>query len=370
MNSRERVKRAIEFGNPDRVPYIGPNNLVSILSTDVFPIAGFPDPDWQPKDSPPNYPHVHPALMWFGLYKWDTSNWNPPPPRNWYKIPRTEIDEWGGIWDCLDDSTMGHPSRPAIKSWEDLDSLTIPNASNPKKFKLTYLASKLFPSKYKLGMMDNFLFERSHFLRGFTRLFLDYKRNPDKVLEFINKIKNYYLELVKSLHRYGADGVTTPDDLGTQISPIISPKFFNKFYRDAYAEVVDLCHKLGMHFILHSCGNIGSLIPILIDIGVDVLQFDSPHMVGLDVAKKYAGKMCFWNCVNIQSIYPYGSPKDIYKEVARMIKTVGAHNGGLLIIDYFGAPSVLKVPKKNVKAMWEAVRVYGKYKENGDSILI
>ena len=176
--------------------------------------------------------------------------------------------------------------------------------------------------------------------------------------------------MVKSLYLCGADGVIPPDDLGTQLSAIISPKTFNKFYRDAYSEVIDLCHELGMHFILHSCGNLGALVPILIEIGVDALQFDSPHMVGLKTAKKYAGKICFWNCVNIQSIYPFGTTKDIFKEVATMIKAVGVRDGGLLIIDYSGAPKTLNVPMNNVKAMWEAVRVYGKYKKNGESILI
>lgn len=176
--------------------------------------------------------------------------------------------------------------------------------------------------------------------------------------------------MVKSLYLSGADGIATPDDLGTQLSAIIGPKIFNKFYREAYSDVIDLCHDLGMHFILHSCGNISPLIPILIEIGVDALQFDSPHMVGFNTAKKYAEKICFWNCVNIQSIYPFGTTRDVFKDVMKMIKTVGARDGGLLIIDYMGAPKTLNVPRNNVKAMWEAVRVYGKYKKNGESILI
>ena len=122
--------------------------------------------------------------------------------------------------------------------------------------------------------------------------------------------------------------------------------------------------------MLHSCGNIGALMPILIEIGVDGFQFDSPHMVGLDVAKQYAGKVSFWNTVNIQTIYPFGTPRDVFKEVIKMIRAVGTRNGGLLIVDYAGAPRVMNVPMANVKAMWTATRAYGKYKKNGESILI
>jgi len=370
MNSKERVTRAIEFGRPDRVPFISSNSILGILTTDVFPIVPFPNNEWQPQNSPPYYPHVDPIFMKLGLYKWDTSKWNPPPPKNWHELPHTEIDEWGSYWDHRGDATMGHPSKPAIESLDDLDSLIVPSGSNLKRLKYIKMLSKLFPNKYKIGMMENFFFERSHFIRGFSKILVDYKKNPKKVLDLINKIKTYYLEMVKSLYLSGADGIATPDDLGTQLSAIIGPKIFNKFYREAYSDVIDLCHDLGMHFILHSCGNISPLIQILIEIGVDALQFDSPHMVGFNTAKKYAEKICFWNCVNIQSIYPFGTTRDVFKDVMKMIKTVGARDGGLLIIDYMGAPKTLNVPRNNVKAMWEAVRVYGKYKKNGESILI
>ena len=150
---------------------------------------------------------------------------------------------------------MGHPSKPAIESLDDLDSLIVPGGSNMKRLKVIKTLSKLFPNKYKLGLMENFFFERSHFIRGFSNILIDYKKNPTKVIELINKIKPFYLDMVKSLYLSGADGITAPDDLGTQLSAIIGPKLFNKFYREAYSEVIELCHKLGMHFILHSCGN-------------------------------------------------------------------------------------------------------------------
>jgi len=370
MNSKERVKRAIEFRNPDRVPYMGTNTIMGALTSDVFPIAPFPNKDWQPRDSPPNYPHIEPILMKLGLYNWDTSKWNPPPPRKWSKVERMEVDEWGSYWFCLaNDNTMGHPSKPAIESWDELDKVHVPS-TGWDRFKTMNKLGKLFPGRYKLGMMENFLFERSHFIRGFTKIFVDYRKNPERVTELINMIKPFYLNMVKQYYRCGCDGIIAPDDLGTQYSAIVSPTVFNKFYREAYAEVIELSHKLGMHFILHSCGNINALIPILVEIGLDGLQFDSPHMVGLDFAKKFHGKISFWNTVNIQSVYPFGTTRDVFKEVIRMIKAVGARNGGLVIVDYFGAPKVMNVPMANVKAMWEAVRVYGKYKKNGESILI
>ena len=136
MNSKERVKRAIEFGKPDRVPYSGANIIAGVFTSDIFPVLPTFNKDWQPKDSPPNYPHVDWRLINLGIYKWDTSKWNPPTPKNWHRIELMEVDEWGAYWYCLpDDNTMGHPSKPAIENWDDIDSINVPN-TRWERFKL------------------------------------------------------------------------------------------------------------------------------------------------------------------------------------------------------------------------------------------
>ena len=125
-------------------------------------------------------------------------------------------------------------------------------------------------------------------------------------------------------------------------------------------------HNLGMDFILHSCGEIGALIPDIIELGVDALQFDSPHMTGVENFKHFAEerKIAFWLSSNIQSTWIFGTPNDVEEEIKSYIKEVGNNEGGLAISEY-GSKSALGVPKENVIAQREAVLKWGKYNNDG-----
>jgi uroporphyrinogen-III decarboxylase len=57
----------------------------------------------------------------------------------------------------------------------------------------------------------------------------------------------------------------------------LSRKIFREFFKPYYQEMIDMAHRLGMHFWLHVCGNIEPFIPDLIEIGLDVLIPSKAH---------------------------------------------------------------------------------------------
>jgi uroporphyrinogen decarboxylase len=156
------------------------------------------------------------------------------------------------------------------------------------------------------------------------------------------------------------------DDMGTQKSPFVSPRIFKKFFKEAYKKVTGLVHDLGMAFLLHSCGQIFELMPDLIDAGVNVFEFDSPLMTGVENFKHFAEeqKVAFWLSSNIQSTWIKGSPKEVEDEIKYYIKEVGNNEGGLAIYEY-GGKRAIGVPKENVVAQREAVLKWGNYNQNG-----
>jgi len=195
-------------------------------------------------------------------------------------------------------------------------------------------------------------------------LILDLVRNPNKVEQLINKLLPYYLiqaEKYKELFPI-CDAIVVADDLGTQKSPFLSPRLFNKLYAPAYKQLIDLTHDLGMDFILHTCGEVYDLIQPFIDIGVDVLEFDSPFMTGVERFKHFAEerKIAFWLSSNIQSTFVNGTPQEVEDEVKYHIKEVGNNEGGLAIYEYPQAFS-LGVKRANMKAQRRAVKKWGNY---------
>jgi uroporphyrinogen decarboxylase len=303
-------------------------------------------------------------------YKWQAKNWKGEVPKNWraWKLaPHKEIDEWGVIWEEVGDGTMGWPVEGPLKHWDDIDKIVLPDGSDPARYSMIRKINKLLPrkSKYRLGLIDNFLFERTHFLRGWDNYMRDLVKSQNQIKSLIKHIFPYYEAMITQLHDMGAQAVFTTDDWGSQEDVFISPRTFDSVFMDAYKKIINLCHDLGMAFILHSCGNIGKFIPKFIECGVDALELDSPRMTGLETLAKYSGKIAYLVTVDIQTVYPNGSPADVRKEVKSMIDILADYDGGMIAIGYAGAHDVLKVPKANIKMFPKVIKSCGQYLSNG-----
>lgn len=349
MNGYERVKRAIEFEGPDRVP----KNYYHPLKGDVIPVGVIPPSNWQPPE--PYYPFgVLPELIKLRI-------WRPgrPLPKNWQRTRHQAMDEWGCIWDVEGEVTSkGQIAKGALEdSWDLLDSLRVPDMKIPERYKLFGAYMKLLgKGKYRLACYENFIFSRFHFLRGFSQGLTDLIIYPEYVERLLDMMEQHYTDFIEMCGKYGAHGIEFPDDLGTQTDLLISPKLFQKFFKPRYARMADKAHQLGMHFIVHSCGNIGKLIPDLIEAGVDALQLDAPDQTGLDVLAELAGgKIAFFNVVDTQKVLPAGSREEIEAYAKLMKEKLGSYNGGLIATTY---PSLYSIgaTKEQEKIMFNSYR--------------
>lgn len=376
MKSKERVKRAFHFDKPDRVP-MSPTTIKS----DFFPVMPNIPRSWQPKDYPP---HIKGDLSKFGncFYKKFYYAWNDENRKNlalekkWWETVKEAINEWGVLWRTSgtksEDKTFGHPFKgPFTDNWDNLNEWNPPDASDPNRYRIirTKLWKFLGKNRYCIGSIGvNGFFNLCTQLRGFNELLIDFARNADKVESLISKILPFYMKQVEMFKESypNLDSIMWADDLGTQVSPMISPRIFKKFFKGPYKQVIDLTHDLGMDFILHSCGQILELMPDLVEAGVNVFEFDSPHMTGVDNFKHYAEerKVAFWLSSNIQSTWLFGSPKEVEEEIKYYIKEIGNNEGGLAIYEY-GGKNALGVSKENVVAQREAVLKWGKYNKDG-----
>jgi len=376
MNSKERVSRAFHFDKPDKVPI----SCIS-LQSDFFAAIQFEPRSWQPTKYPPHVTGgdttlANPVIRWVA-YSWKKQYRKMAGyPKRWWEIPHKSIDEWGVIWQSSgtksNDKTLGHPIEGPLKNnWDGLDDYKIPDANDETRYRFikSGIWKLLGKKKYTLGSMGvDGIFHRCCHLRGFSNFLIDLARNPKQVYKLFDKILPFYLIQTERYKEFypTLDSIIVADDMGTQKSPFVSPRTFNKFVAPAYKQLIDLTHDLGMDFILHSCGEIYDLIQPFIDIGVDVFEFDSPHMTGVENFKHFAEerKAAFWLSSNIQTTYTQGTPEEVEQEVKNYIKDVGNNKGGLAIYEYPQNFSI-ETPKENIKAQREAVKKWGNYNNNG-----
>lgn len=347
MEGRERLRRAIEFKNPDRIP---------INLDDVFPLLMVPPQSFQPKK--PYYPYIHPAFVKLGFWKSEE-----PLTPDWENLTREAIDEWGTIWRVSKVGSQGEVIKGALEdSWELLDDFTPPDFRDWSRFSIfAELSKRLGKDKYRLAVNENSIWERFRFLRGFNNAMVDLIENPDKVEALLEILTEATLDVVNNFHKAGADGFMLLDDWGTQTSTFISPEHFDRFFKPCYQRVVELCHKLGMHCGIHSCGRICKIIPSLIEIKMDFLQLDSPNMCGLEwLSQNARGRIALFCSPDIQEVYCKNDPELLVRHIKMQILKLADQNGGFAAWLY-AEPEAIGVKLETVSLARELYFKYGSY---------
>ena len=367
MNSIDRVKAAIRFKGPDRLP------VYRSGLGDVLPMAMLPSRRWRPGQAEHErglFPyHQDDMVMKLGLWRWKRPWWaRAPEYRDWLKLPREEVDEFGAIWNRDGGNTsLGHPGRPAIPDWSEYDSYMrryAPDALDRSRYETFLRVGNLTGRrKYRMCILGGQgPFTMAHAIRGFTNFLVDHRRNPDELRRLLARITGFYVDAAKCWVEYGArpHGFMLYDDLGDQYRPFMSPEVFADFYGPVFRTIIDTAHGLGCDMHLHSCGKIDLLMPALIDWGLDAFEFDSPRMVGYADLERFRGSVMIWGCVDIQRIYATGTPEECEQEVWHMVRNMGTHEGG------FGAyfyPQTYHIgaPPANVAAFKRGLQEYGDY---------
>ena len=156
--------------------------------------------------------------------------------------------------------------------------------------------------RYRLGYWWYFFFERLWSIRGMEDTLTDFYLYPEAVHAVFRKLTDFYKRMITRAHdelKLGA--IFTSDDLGTQTTTFFNPKIFDEFFMPYYKEVIDHIHSLGMHFWLHTCGNIEQLIPRFVELGVDVLHpIQKYTMEEKHIAETYGDKITIWAGFDVQ----------------------------------------------------------------------
>jgi hypothetical protein len=106
----------------------------------------------------------------------------------------------------------------------------------------------------------------------------------DKLADFYDELFGYYQKY------YDAKLFYFHDDWGSQRSPFFSPDTVREMIAPYLKRVCDSAHKRGQYIILHSCGKIEPLVPVMVECGVDVWS-GQPMNDRLQVLKDNHGKI-------------------------------------------------------------------------------
>lgn len=263
-------------------------------------------------------------------------------------------------WIYVDKKTeegVGIDSIIAIDDWEELDDILehFPDPNYVHLFPVTPSGQ----DKYVLAQWWYCFFERLWSLRGMENALTDFYLYPEEIHRIFDKITDFYCRIMeRAKEELGCDGIFTSDDIGTQTGPFFSLEIFREFFKPYYKRIIDKAHSLGIHFWLHSCGNIEEFIPEFIEIGLDVLHpIQKYTMNEADIAKKFGNDICIWAGFDVQQTIPYGTSEDVRREVRYLIDTYANCNGRFILTLGNGATPDTKID--SLEALLEESYNYG-----------
>lgn len=349
MNSRERVLKAINHEEPDMVPI----DLGATENTSIARIAyqnlrthlglGI-DPN--PYIINRQMDSVFPKDDLLELYKVDFRPIRPSPE---YKPKIKEMegdsfyDEMGIKWKKASyyydmvENPFRHLTLEEILTvkWEDPQ---VP----ARKAGLRDQAIRICNETDYAGVVGHIMwgpFELGCALRGYERFLMDLVEDQglaeklmDKCLDYAIAFWEVYLDEVGEYVQVTAQG----DDLGMQTRTIISPNMYRKFIKPRHKKLFSFIRsKTKAHIFLHSCGSVYSLIPDLIETGVEILspvQITAANMEPERLKKEFGKDITFWGGgVDTQQVLPKGTIQEIKDQVNRIFDIM-APGGGFIFV--------------------------------------
>jgi len=157
------------------------------------------------------------------------------------------------------------------------------------------------------------------------------------------------------------DGAYLSNDMGYRNGLLFSPDSYRKTHYEADRLLYGYFHSKGLKTILHSCGNVTELVPLLIEVGLDCLQ-PLEVKAGMDVItlkEKYGDKIAFMGNIDVR-LMADEDPAKIEEEIKKKFE-VAKRNGGYIYHSDHSIPN--NVSFQHYCRVMELVKKYGVYPE-------
>ena len=246
------------------------------------------------------------------------------------------VDLWG-VTKVFPDNTPGPfpihtPETIVIKDMENWrDYVKAPPLDYPEEEWLE--CAKLYENIDRNEKFATFfyvpgIFEQCHYLMEIQNCLMAFYEYPDEMHELIDLIADWEVAYAEKVCKYlKPDALFHHDDWGSQISTFISPAMFEEFYLPAYKKVYGYYKEHGVELIVHhSDSYAATLVPYMIEMGVDIWQ---GVMKSNDIKKlidTYGGKISFMGGVDSAEIdYVGWTPEVVAEKVEYACTTFGKH---------------------------------------------
>jgi uroporphyrinogen decarboxylase len=283
-------------------------------------------------------------------------------------------DEWGIKWAKPPSSLYMDPVGAPLKgelTAERLANHPWPNPDQEGRYigireegeRLRNTGCAVMFSLYGLG-----IFDMATMIHGIEDTLMDMAANPTAMEDLFDRITEFQMRMWTNVLEVLGENIDVclhSDDLGSQATSIMSPDMYRRLLKPRHAELfahIRKSAKTDVKLLLHSCGSVRSLIPDLVETGIDALnpiQVGAANMDTRELKSEFGSELSFWGGgIDTQKVLPYGSVSEVKDEVKRRIDDLAPGGGFVFAAVHNIQPDV---PPENIRAMWEAFQEHCSY---------
>jgi len=192
--------------------------------------------------------------------------------------------------------------------------------------------------------------------RGYENLICEIMEEDPVTVAMIDKQLEYDYEWLRRTLEAGAgqiDVVHLGEDCGNQHCSLFDPAFFRRWFGPRLKRFIDLAHRHGAALMLHSCGSNRVLLPIFIDLGLDIFDVCQPEPEGMDpegLKRDFGRHITFCGMLSLQQTFPHGTPDECRRQVEHRCRVIGK-DGGYIFSS--GNTFTKDIPVANILAAFE-----------------
>lgn len=268
------------------------------------------------------------------------------------------VDIWSTGWHKIHPGVMGMPEINPLAKPEALKDYQWPDPDDPRLVEPIYRQAKTLPNTGHLlaGGHRDTLWEKAYMLVGMETMMMAFITEPDFARQVLRHIMDFQLGIARHYLDLGVEMVFLGDDLGTQQGPLLGPRIVNGFLKPEYQRLFDFYRQNQVLIGFHSCGNVASVVDMLMELGVDLLNPVQATANNLDwLRQKTHGRMALQGGVSSATVIS-GPVERIQAEVRQCLWTLGRDGGYVCQID-----QSMPYPEAHQQAFQSAVERYGRY---------
>ena len=261
LTVRQNLLETIKGGNPDRL--VNQYEFMHNIRDPVMGLVGNPGPGQGTK-----------VNAWGVTYSWEPG-WPGQIPVH---IPTDliviqDMEDW-----------KSYVKRPPVKVDEATWEPFVADAESVDR------------NDYFVGAMQiPGMFEQAHSQASMEELMCAFYEYPNEVKDLFKWIAEYEMlkadEVIKHVH---PDLLFRHDDWGSKISTLMSPEVFEEFILPPTKEICDYWRSNGVELIVHHADcYCATLVPYMIEIGIDIWQGPTQTNDIPNLIEKYGGQISF-----------------------------------------------------------------------------